>query len=304
VVIEKVNREATPNLARDVASLAVKTPEFEVAEIKPFDVSNPAERRMPGLQFPPGGRGSRVTLTGMPLSALIQQAWDLQPDKVVGGPKWLDTSRWDIVAKLPVDAQTGAPAVTAPEAVWPMLRALLADRFRMATHFEEREVTAYKLIAVKPKFGPAEPGFRTKCSEGPGSNGKDPRKTNPALSRLVTCRNINMDQFAVLMESFSWGYFADPVVNATDLQGNWDMTLSFSPWSMIEGNGPPGSFVNGLRVGLGARAPDIAGEASAPSGAVSFSDALEKQLGLKLEPMKRKVQVMAIDHIEPKPTEN
>ena len=45
-------------------------------------------------------------------------------------------------------------------------------------------------------------------------------------------------------------------------------------------------------------------EASAPSEAVSFSEALEKQLGLKLEPMKRKVQVMVIDHIEPKPTEN
>jgi len=305
VVIEKVNRVPTPNSPGDVASLAVKTPEFEVAEIKPFDMSNTGVRRMWGLQFPPGGRGSRVTISGMPLSSLIQQAWSLQPDKLVGGPKWLDTNRWEIVAKLPVDPQTGAPVVTAPEAVWPMLRALLADRFKLTTHFEEREVTAYKLVAVKPKFGPADPGFRTKCSEGPGANGKDPRKTNPALSRLVTCRNVTMDQFSVLIENFSWGYFADPVINATDLEGTWDITLSFSPWSMVEGNGPPGSFVNGLRVGGGMRAPGDAGnEASAPSGAVSFSDALEKQLGLKLEPMKRKVQVMVIDHIEQKPSEN
>jgi uncharacterized protein (TIGR03435 family) len=114
-----------------------------------------------------------------------------------------------------------------------------------------------------------------------------------------------MDQFSVLIENFSWGYFADPIINATDLQGTWDITLSFSPWSMVEGNGPPGSFVNGIRVGVGMRAPSDAGnEASAPSGAVSFSDALEKQLGLKLEPMKRNVQVMVIDHIEQKPTEN
>ena len=305
LVIEKVNRVATPNSARNLASLAVKTPEFEVAEIKPFDMSNPAGRRMMGLQFPPGGRGSQITITGMTLSALIQQAWNLQPDKVVGGPKWLETDRWEIVAKLPVDPQTGAPVVTTPEAVWPMLRALLADRFKLTTHSEEREVTAYKLVALKPKLSPADPGIRTKCSDGPGANGKDPRKTNPALSRLVTCRNINMDEFSVLMESFSWGYFADPVINATDLQGTWDITLSFSPWSMMEGKGPPGSFVNGLKVGGSMRAPSDAGnDASAPSGAVSFADALEKQLGLKLEPMKRKVQVMVIDHIEPKPTEN
>ena len=232
----------------------------------------------------------------------------------MGGPKWLDTNRWEIVAKLPVDPQTGAPAVTAPEAVWPMVRALLVDRFKLATHFEEREVTAYKLIALKSKLAPADPSFRTKCSEGPGANGKDPRKTNPALNRLVTCRNINMDEFSVLIESFSWGYFADPIINATNLQGAWDITLSFSPWSMIEGNGPPGSFVNGLKVGGGGMrglivpagtAPSGAGnEASAPSETVSFSDALEKQLGLKLEPMKRKVQVMVIDHIEQTPTEN
>jgi uncharacterized protein (TIGR03435 family) len=74
---------------------------------------------------------------------------------------------------------------------------------------------------------------------------------------------------------------------------------------MVEGNGPPGSFVNGIRVGFDMRAPGDAGnEASAPSGAVSIAEALEKQAGLKLEPMKRKVQVMVIDHVEQKPTEN
>jgi uncharacterized protein (TIGR03435 family) len=74
---------------------------------------------------------------------------------------------------------------------------------------------------------------------------------------------------------------------------------------MVEGNGPPGMFVNGIRVDGSMGAPGgIGNEASAPSGAVSLADALEKQAGLRLEPMKRKVQVMVIDHIEQKPTEN
>ena len=304
LVIEKVNRVASPNSASDVASLAIKSPEFEVAEIKPFDMSNAGERRGVGLQFPPGGRGSQVTISGFTLNTLIQQSWNLPPDKIVGAPKWLETSRWEIVAKLPMDPQTGAPVVTAREAIWPMVRALLVDRFKVTTHFEEREATTYKLVALKPKLSSAEPGFRTKCGDGPGANGKDPRKTNPALSRLVTCRNVTMDQFAVLMETFNVGYLADPVINATDLQGTWDITLSFSPASMIEGNGPPGSFVNGLRVGGGRAQSDAGNEASAPSGAVSFFDALEKQLGLKLEPTKRKVQMLVIDHIEQKPSEN
>ncbi|MCU1326709.1 MAG: hypothetical protein JWN34_2079 [Bryobacterales bacterium] len=304
LVIVKVNRSATPNSARDVVSLAV-TPEFEVARIKRFDSSNTTGLRVLGLRFPPGGRGSQITITGVPLGYLITQAWNLPPDKLVGGPKWLDNDRWEITAKLPEDPKTGAPIVTAPDGVWPMVRTLLTERFKLTTHFEQREVTAYKLVAVKPKLNPADPNRRSKCFDGPEANGKDPRKANPMLTRLVSCHNLTMDQFAVLIETFSWGYFADPVVNATNLEGTWDATLNFSPWNMIEGKGAPGSFVNGVRQGGGMRPPGDAGtDAAAPSGALSIFDAMEKQLGLKLEPMKRTVQVMVIDHVEQNPTEN
>ena len=53
-------------------------------------------------------------ISGMPASYLIQQAWDVQPDNLVGGPKWLDTDRWEITARLPEDPRTGDPLVTAP----------------------------------------------------------------------------------------------------------------------------------------------------------------------------------------------
>jgi uncharacterized protein (TIGR03435 family) len=216
----------------------------------------------------------------------------------------MDVDRFDIVAKLPVDPETGAPAVTAQEAVWPMFRALLADRFKLATHFEDQPATAYKLVAVKPKLAKGDTGQRTKCTEGPGPDGKDPRKTTPALSRLVSCRNITMAQFSVLLESsVGWGYFANPVMDETHVEGTWDLTLSFSPWQMMQSGGGV-FFFNGTGV---ARGPGEAGrsdEASDPSGAVSIFSAVEKQLGLKLEMEKRPVRVLVIDHVEQKPTEN
>jgi uncharacterized protein (TIGR03435 family) len=91
---------------------------------------------------------------------------------------------------------------------------------------------------VKPKLAKGDPGQRTKCTEGPGPDGKDPRKTTPALSRLVNCRNITMAQFSVLLESsVGWGYFANPVMDETHVEGTWDLTLSFSPWQMMQSGG-------------------------------------------------------------------
>ena len=292
IVVERVNRVPTPNPPGVTESLKPKAPpEFEVAEIKPTD---PVAPRRFGFQFPPGGRGGRITISGWPLSALIQQAWELPPDKIVGAPKWLDADRFDIVAKLPTDADTGAPVITTPEFVWPMLRALLADRFKLVTHFEEQPATAYRLVAVKPKLAKGDTEQRTKCSEGPGADGKDPRKNTPALSRLVTCRNITMAQFALLLQNVGYGYFANPVVDATRLEGIWDLTLSFSPLQVMQSGG------------RGGKAPGEVGtvdEASVPNGALSIFEAVEK-LGLKLEIEKRPVQVLVIDHVEQKPTDN
>ena len=87
------------------------------------------------------------------------------------------------------------------------------------------------------------------------------------------------------------GYLKEPVINATGLIGAWDFTLNFS----------------GINVFNAGRGGDAAGgplAASAPTGALSLFDALEKQLGLKLDKRKRPFPVMVIDHIEEQPTAN
>jgi uncharacterized protein (TIGR03435 family) len=83
------------------------------------------------------------------------------------------------------------------------------------------------------------------------------------------------------------------VVDATKLEGNYDITLSFSGAGVLGGGG-------GRSGGGGA----ATGEASDPGGAITLQEAIEKQLGLRLEPQKNPAMVLVVDHVEEKPTEN
>ncbi len=98
IVVDQVNRAPTDNPPDIQAKLPPLPPaEFEVADIKPT---------MPGAR-PPEGRfgflpGGRVNLPGFPLRAAISLAWNLLPlEEIVGAPKWLDSARFDIIAKAP-----------------------------------------------------------------------------------------------------------------------------------------------------------------------------------------------------------
>src|SRR3984885_671256 len=151
IVVDSVNQKPTPNFPNVAESLhiAPAPTEFEVAELKP---SAPDFRGM-RFQIQPGGR---VNIVGVPLKFLIEQAWDVTDDMLAGAPKWMDTDRYDIVAKAPA----GGAGMDIDE-LWPMLRALIIDRFQLAAHTEDRPVTAYTLVAVKPKMAKADPASRT-----------------------------------------------------------------------------------------------------------------------------------------------
>jgi uncharacterized protein (TIGR03435 family) len=85
-----------------------------------------------------------------------------------------------------------------------------------------------------------------------------------------------------------------PVVDATGLDGAWDFTLSFSGINVLQGGGRGGDAA-------AAGAGGVAG-ASDPTGGLSLFDAVQRQLGLKLELRKRPMPVLVIDHIEEKPS--
>jgi uncharacterized protein (TIGR03435 family) len=291
IVVDRVNEKPTDN-APGVTEILHEAPpptEFEVAEVKPSDPGS--NRIMFNIE-----RGGRVNMTGVTLKTIIEQAWDLTDDMLIGAPKWLDSDRYEIIAKAPANAGLGDLNF---EMVWLMMRGLLKERFHLQVHNEERQMAAYTLVAVKPKMKKADPAGRTKFQEGPAADGKDPRNANPILSRLVTCQNLTMAQFAERLQNIAPGYIHSPVLDATGIEGAYDFTLSFSPAGALQGGRGGGG-----RGGDGPPPASAIADASDPSGGITLFEAIEKQLGLKLELQKRTIPVLVIDHIDQKPTDN
>jgi uncharacterized protein (TIGR03435 family) len=302
LIVDSVNRKPTDNPPEVTAKLPPPPKgEFDVAELRltaPGGPPNVSQRTLPNGQ---------VDMRNYPLKTLINRAFSLNAQaELVGAPKWLDTARVDLIARLPPSGMLPPSGLATPaidqDALTAAIRALLIERFKVAIHTEMRPGTGWALTASKPKLEKADPINRTLCKEGPGPNGKDPRTANPVLGRLVTCQNMTMAEFAEQLPLRASGYFrvGDEVVDATGLTDAYDFTLSFSAAGLVPGANN-GAVLRGI--GDGVAAPGAPAAASDPNGALSLLDALTKQLGLKLEQQKRPVPTAILDHIEEKPTE-
>ena len=284
IIFDSANEQPTPNLPEAAKEFPPPPPaEFDVAVIKP---SAPDKTQLRGRIS-----GGQLDVQGATLKFMIQFAWELsQADdqQLVGAPKWLDADHWDIVAKANIEAGPNAPDIEQVD-LEHMVQKLLADRFHLVAHLEDRPISAYTLVADKPKMTKADPSERTRCKEGPGPDGKDPRAANPVLNRLITCQNMTMSQFAGMLQNLANGYIYTDVKDASHLEGGWDFTLSFSSIGNYQ-SGP-------------ATIPS-AGGASDPTGAISLPDAVSKQLGLKLVKEVRPAPVLVIEHVDEQPTDN
>jgi uncharacterized protein (TIGR03435 family) len=305
IMVDSVNEKPTPN-PPDIAKTFPSPTEFEVAELKPSDPGASGGR---GGEQRPEIKNGRVYVPGITLKNLVMLAWDLDSDEMLpGAPKWMAEDHFDLIAKAPPGVALGdltpqrSSVSVNIEALRPMLRSLIVDRFKLATHTEERPIETYTLTAVKPKLTKADPSARTKWEEGVDPGSKNNKNANASLGRLVTCHNMTMAQFAQLLPGIAPGYLRTKVVDATSLDGRWDFTFSFSPAGAMQTGGGRGE---GGRGGDGGGSPAAgAPEASEPSGGLSLFDAMVKQLGLKLEMQKRPLAVVVIDHVERKPIDN
>ena len=269
IAVDSANEKPTDNLPGVSAKMPAPPTEFEVADIKPSDPNPPQGPFGGGCFFCPGGRVNMIRYT---IGDLISTAWNLNGpgsnSRIIGIPKTMERANWDIIAKASTMSPLNAPAAINGQAVQPqvdfasmqvMLQALLKDRFKLALHEETRPLAGYALVAVKPKLKPADPTDRPGCKEGPGPDGKDPRTTNSAAGRLVTCLNMTMAEFAAEIPNRAGGYFGQfpgGVVDATKIEGKYDITLNFSNIGVIRGWRRPGRRQrrdSGRSVGSGRR---------------------------------------------------
>jgi uncharacterized protein (TIGR03435 family) len=288
LVIDQVNRKPTdnpPEVEKKIPSLPPA--EFEVATLKPVDPNVPFRLgSVIGVQ--PGGR---VNLPPLPLRSLISLAWSgINTDEVVGLPKWVDSARFEIVAKAPPEYVPASGPTASLQDIAPMMQALLTEHFKMKTHFEDRPVTAHTLVAAKPKLKKADPSGRTGCKSSSAAAAFIAFGSTSLPSTHMTCHNITMAQFADQLQIIASNYIRHPVVDATGLEGAWDFSFNFSAINPTQ--------LATMRSGVPAALPADAPGASDPLGGTSLFDALEKQVGLKLEPEKRPYPVFVIDHIE------
>ena len=281
VIVDKVNEKPTEN-APGVADLLPSVPtEFEVADVKPS---------APEVKEPSGGiqAGGRIDLRGFTLKMLMGMAWGL-PDNVAGDmfadtPSWFDSARFNIVARAPVSGPAKANELPVDfETLLTMLRNLIVDRFQLKTHTENRDVTVYAMLAAKgdPKMRKAEATDRAGCKRGPG-----PPNGNGTSTIMQTCLNTTMADLAKSLPQWAPAYFEHPVFDATGLAGGWNFSLIWTGRGQLLGDLAPKSGAAG------------GGLSAADPGGSSIFEAVEKQLGFKLQTQKRPMPVVVIDHVE------
>ncbi len=299
IVVDSVNQKPTDNPPGVTTSLPPAPPtEFEVADIKPSPPGTPSG----GGGIQPGGR---IDLRGVPLRLLIAIAWNINPgDEIPGAPKFVDSATFDLVAKAynTSGGPTNGPPIDIDD-LRLMVRNLLIDRFKLKTHYEDRPMNAYTLVAAKPKLKKADPSNRTGCKSGPAPIGKDATAEPGLPTFLATCQNITMAQFAEQLPIIAPVYLHTPVLDSTGLEGAWDFSFNFSRKPPVMGGGRNGGGGDVRPADPGASSASTP-SASEPGTALTLFDAINKQLGLKLELQKRPMPVLVIDHVEEKPTDN
>jgi uncharacterized protein (TIGR03435 family) len=259
-------------------------PAFEVASIKLNKSGDPR-------QFIQRAPGNRINVTNMPVRQLITFAYLLAQFQLVGGPSWLSADRFDMVAKLEGEPVFTPPG-SGPDSIQLAMRTLIADRFKLKTHREVREMDIYALVLAKPGGGPG-PGLKpstTDCAAMMNARRNGPPPGPPPASGPVACSIMGtpgMIRFGGFplsqITGMLGGMTGRMVVDRTGLTGNWEFVLMFAAEQRGQ---PPG-------VNVPAADPD----------APSLFTALQEQLGLKLESTKGPVDVVVIDSIE-HPTED
>ena len=287
---------AVMNASRLAAQTAAADgPAFEVASVK-LNTSRAGERN---FDLAPGGR---FTATRATLRDLITVAYQLpngrlrDDSQIAGGPSWIDSDRFDIVAKAEGDsaridaggisAGAARPAeISAIDQVRLMLRALLADRFKLTVRNEVRELPVFALVMARNdgRLGPQLHKVDVDCAaqRGDGSRGAPPDAVRAFCGGFSGRGLGHTSGHAVPMSmvaKFLEGSVGRVVTDRTGLVGRFDLDLQWTPDQPQQ--------------------PDALEPVPIDPNGVSIFTAVQEQLGLKLESQNNPVDVLVIDRAE------
>jgi uncharacterized protein (TIGR03435 family) len=234
-----------------VCGQAAVQQQFEVASVKPIKAD---PRYSSGIRTRPG----RIDAGNVTLKRCIIGSYGVGPHQIVGGPDWLDSDTFEISAKAETPDSGDAELMA-------MLQGLLAERFKLALHRENRMMQAFVLEVDKS-------GSKMDKATPPGESQTSTSTSNAGV--VINARFIDMESFAKVLARKT----ELPVVNQTGLTGRFHLKLSWTP----ESTRPP---ENGITEG------------------VSLFTALQEQLGLRLRKQRTAVEVLVVDRAE-KPSEN
>jgi bla regulator protein BlaR1 len=256
-------------------------PQFEVASVK-LDTSG-TNNQLFGSHSP-----GTFNADNYPLLGLIAGAYDLKPFQIAGAPAWIESSRYDIVAKPSVDPPkrplTRESMQKDQEEMKLMLQSLLEDRFQLRLHRETKELPVYALTIAKgglklqagncTNYDPNNPPPRPAPGQKPpdycgniSAGGRGPTQTLNAFGITVTAF------LGVLSD-----YTDRVAIDKTGFTGTFSAHLVFA-------------------------APGASAAGDSDGSVPSLFTAIEEQLGLKVESTKGPVKILVIDHVE-RPSEN
>jgi len=194
---------------------------------------------------------------------MIGIAYGVHDYSLSGAPGWVERDRYDLTART--------QPTTPPETMKLMVRTLLADRFGLASHAEEKSMTVFALTTGKgaPKLQLGD------VSGGAGCQLHLPPKTPDLVTdNVYVCRNMTMEAFASTLHGLATSYLTSPVVDFTGLKGAWDFDIAWTSRGSLQITGGAG---------------------------ITLFEAVDKQMGLRLEEQRRPMPIFVIDHVA-KPT--
>lgn len=256
--------------------------DFEVVSIRPADrdARVTAKHGGPGTADP-----TRLTISNFPLVSIVAEAYDLKFYQMTY-PEWMFFERFNIAANVPSGATK--------EDVRVMLQHMLAERFKLKAHRQSKEMQAFGMVVgkngVKFKESPETPATPEEDPPSRATGGlKSDDEGYPILppgaimaikGDLARLRGAKMSMADLAVQLT--GQMRRPVVDETGLSGKYDFTLSWN--ARLASGAPPRP--DGADVGL------------------TLPEALEQQLGLKLQSKKTTIEMLVIDSAEKSPTEN